>query len=438
MSVIKGAPHKLADLFKKKDRNFVMVSQVIGAVIALVSGKLIAVYVSPEDFGTYGIQFATLTLFSSMLILPCIQFIKANYATLIPKLGIKPFAVVLTGVVVVSYALIAVFFNAYFGDIQWVLLLLLLLYLILNSLHMILGEYLNVQNRLIAFSKLGIVRVTVSLLFISSFFFFGLDYIDHVRALWTMQIIGALAGVLFFYRSYKINRGVVKVHFKTFFKRYFKFAWPLAFSAAWIWISNYFDRYAIEHLLSIKEVGIYSASYGVGSKFFLVISPVFVVLSTPVVFSNSKREVKKRSLRTYGLYYSLIALPSLVLIYFFREFIGRILLSEDYATGFFLIFWIALAFFLITLAQLFELYFYSEKRTRVILISNIASALFNITINLLLIPTYGIFGAALATCGGFAAYFITIYLFFIRKDPGDKALGNSVLLQNINSNKQDR
>ena len=403
---------RISDLFKKKDRNFVVASQIFGALIALISGKLIALYVHPTDFGTYGLQFAAFTLFSSVLIYPAIQFVKANYSKLVPKLGFRPFTIVLISVILIAFCGLMIFFQLYLDTVEMVLWGLLFIYMVFNAMNMLLNDFLNVQNKLILFSKIGMARVTASLVFIGIFFFWHFEFMDHVQALWGMQVAGSLVGILFFYRAYKSYTPKIKVHFKSFLKRYFHFAWPLGFSALWIWISNYFDRYAIEYFLNIQEVGVYSASYSVGSKFFLVISPVFVILSTPIVFGNYKKQEKKKRLKTFGFYYSLIALPTLVLIYIFQETIGFLLLSEDYSDGFFLIFWIALAFFLITLAQLLELYFYSEQRTRVILASNIAAASTNLLLNVLLIPSLGILGAAVATCCGFTAYFICTYLFF--------------------------
>lgn len=401
----------VANFFLKRDRNYVLVSQIISAFVALISGKLIAIYVSPEKFGLYGIQFAILTLFSSALVLPALNFTKANFATIIPKIGLQPFLRTIAIVILIAFVLISVFFGLYFEETDVSILLLVLLFLIFNTAHTNVRDYLNVWNRLIVFSNAGLVRVIISLILLFVFLRKGENFLGHVEAIWIMQIGGAALAYFVFLRDFKFEEVGRRVKYSTFIRKYFHFAWPLGFSALWIWFSNYFDRFAIEYLQNLNEVGIYSANYGVGSKFFLVLSPIFIVLVTPIVFGKSNRQMKRNTLIKYGAFYSGIALPILLLLYYTREMVGQLLLSSEYSEGFYLIFWIALAFFLITLAQLFELYFYSEKRTYVVLISNISSAIINISLNLLLIPSYGIFGAAIATCGAFVIYLIVVCFF---------------------------
>ncbi len=48
---------------QNKQRNYVFFTQVLNALIALITGKLIAVYISPEDFGNYNIQFTDIHFF---------------------------------------------------------------------------------------------------------------------------------------------------------------------------------------------------------------------------------------------------------------------------------------------------------------------------------------------------------------------------------------
>ncbi len=283
-----------------------------------------------------------------------------------------------------------------------------------STLSIILLNYLNTSNKLIDFSKLSVLKALSGLVFITLFFVLGLNFVDNVQVLWLMQFIGVLVGLIFFLPKYKIYSSKFKIAYRTFFKKYMRFAGPLMFMAIWAWFNNYFDKYAIEYFLSMEEVGNYNASYSVGSKLFLFLSPLFMVLLTPVVYSLVNLNVKKQTIKKYVLYYFIIAIPMLVTIYYLKDFIGSILLSENYKAGFSIIFWIALAFFIYTLTKLFELLFYAEQRTKVIMTGNIISAILNIFLNVLLIPIWGLLGAALATLIGFSAYFGVIYINYKR------------------------
>ncbi|EAR14641.1 lipopolysaccharide biosynthesis protein [Robiginitalea biformata] len=401
---------KINTLFKQKDRNYVLASQIISAIIALISGKLIAIYVSPEDFGTYGIQFATYTFFTTLLIHPIIQFIKTSNNTLIPRIGIKPFVITMVVSIGISYLLMASFLAWYYGTQLWPLFILLFFFILTSSLNNVLNDHLNIRNRLIDFSKLALLRSISALLFISLYFYIGYNYLTDIYALWAMQLFGGVLGLLFFGRKYHFYLGGFPVKYSSFFKKYIRYAWPLIFLALWTWISNYFDRYAIEYFLSTEKVGIYSASYGVGSKIFLVLSPIFMIMVTPQVYAVVKRDQKKKVLERYGKVYTTVAIPILVVIYFTRNIIGKLLLSDQYSDGFFLIFWIAIAFYLLTLSKLYELYFFSEKNTRIIFYANGLSALVNLLLNIILLKPYGLFGAAIASCIAFMVHFGIIFI----------------------------
>jgi O-antigen/teichoic acid export membrane protein len=405
----------ITNFFKNKNRNYVILTQVLNAVIALISGKLIAVYISPTDFGTYNIQFATYTLFLTLLITPFIHFIKTSNRTLLPKIGSKLFFYTIGILSILAFLALIAFLYFYYGIWDPLLFLIFLCFIPFTIANSVLADFLNIQDKIIDFSKLSILKAVSGLVFIALFFFLGFTIIDDVQVLWLMQLTGAFLGLFFFASKYKVYKTKFSIAYIAFIKKYIRFAAPLMFLALWSWINNYFDRYAIEYYLSLNEVGVYNASYGVGSKFFLLLSPIFMVLLTPTAFSPIKSAEKKSVIQSYGLYYLLVGIPVLLIVYFLKDFLGNLLLSDSYEEGFYLIFWIAVAFFMFTFAQLYELYFYSELKTKVILYGNVLSAVLNIILNIVLIPKYGILGAALATCIGFMAHFGVVYYNFRKK-----------------------
>ena len=397
-----------------KNRNYIIVTQFINAIIALTTGKLIAIYILPEDFGTYNIQFATYTFFSTLLISPFVQFIKATNKTLLPKIGSKQYISLVIFIMGITYFLFISFLYFYYDIFDFLLYVVFLLFMVLSTFNSIIGNYLNINNQIIDFSKLSIVKSFSGLIFIFIFFIFGLQFMDDTQVLWLMQLMGVLMACIFFVSKYKLFKTRFKIGYGSFFKKYMRFAGPLIFMGIWSWINNYFDRYAIEYYLSTKEVGIYNASYGVGSKFFLMLSPIFMILLIPLVYQVAKKEQKKKAIDKYSFIYFLIGIPILGGIYIFKDSIGGLLLSGAYAEGFYLIFWVALAFFALTLAYIYESYFYAEERTKIILVGNIISAITNILLNIILIPRYGVLGAAIASCIGFTAHFGVMFYNFKR------------------------
>tara|TARA_R110002051_G_scaffold78899_1_gene142532 strand:- start:8324 stop:9556 length:1233 start_codon:yes stop_codon:yes gene_type:complete len=408
----------ILDFIKKttnnKKRNYVLITQVLNALIALIAGKLIAMYISPEDFGNYNIQFATYTFFSTLLISPFIQFIKATNTTLLPRIGSNQYLKTLVFIIGITFMLFVSFLYFFYNIFDLFFLVIFLLFMLLSTMHSILSDYLNIHNQIFDFSRLSLVKSLSGLIFISIFLVLGLKFMSHVQLLWMMHLMGVVMTVSIFISKYKLITTSFKIGYDTFLKKYIRFGAPLIFLALWSWVNNYFDRYAIEYFLSMKEVGIYNASYAVGSKFFLMLGPIFIILLTPMVYTQTKKEIKKNTINRYGFYYLICGLPLLIIIYLIKDNIGNLLLSEAYRDGFYIIFWIALSFFIITISNLYESIFYVEQNTKVIMFGNIIAAVINIILNILLIPFYGVMGAALATCAGFFTHFIFIYLNFNR------------------------
>ncbi|GAL79880.1 polysaccharide biosynthesis protein [Algibacter lectus] len=397
-------------LLKNKNRNHVIITQIINAAIGIISGKIIAVYVIPEEFGLYNIQFATFTFASTLLISPFLQYLKSTNKTLLPKLGTKIYFTAFTPILFIAIVAVILGLYLYTGHLSLNLAIILLIFIPLSSINNTLSDFLNINNQIQQFLKMSVLKSITSLCFLITFFILGITFFTEPEALWIMQLIGVTFGSIFFLNPISYLR--FEVNLISFYKKYFKFAWPLMILAFWSWINNFFDRYAIDYFMTTDNVGIYNANYGLGSKFFLMLSPIFMVMITPLIYDVKRIEIKKTIISRYAKNYIIIGIVLLSFIYIFKNMIGNLLLSTLYKEGFYLIFWIAVAFFIITLTYLYETIFYAEGRTKVILFGNILSATLNIILNILLIPSFGLTGAFLATIGGFTLHLIYINIKF--------------------------
>ena len=405
--------NKIIKLYgSNKNRNYILFTQIINTIIGLISGKLIAVNITPEDFGLYNIQFATYSFVSTLLLSPFIQYIKTTSNSLLAKVGSKFYFYTFFSLLFFSYMLLVSFLYFFYNISNLRLYCILFFFMLFASVFNIAGDFYMIKSKLIVYSKYSVFKSFFALVFIGLTFYFGLNWFSSVELLWAMQVFGIGIALLFFGKHYQFFKSKIKVGYVSFFKKYFKFSLPLILLAFWSWINNFFDRYALEYLLDLKDVGIYNANYGIGSKFFLLLSPMFLILITPQVYALVKVEIKKKAIIKYSKYYAALGVLLLCLIFISKEYIGQLLLAQPYKEGFYLIFWMALAFFILTLTHLFESIFYSEKKTKIILYSNIFSAVINIAANIILIPIYGILGAALATLMGFTIQFFIIFYNF--------------------------
>lgn len=404
------------DFFKNKKRNYLILTQLTNAVIGIVSGKLIAQFVLPEQFGLYNLQFASFTFFFSFLVGPTLVFIKASYQNLVPEFGFKPFFVILSAFAVILGIILIAFFKLFYHDVKIdnYFYYLILPLIPLNIITSLVTDQFNVLDKINLFSSSSILKSIIGICFLVTSFSILPIYFDGYLILWGMQLIIGFVSLFYFILKFERYTSISKINYSVLFKKHFAFTTPLMFLALWSWINNYFDRYAIENYMTLKDVGIYNASYGLGSKFFLLLSPIFMVLLTPQIYNDIDIKSKKYIIKKFSKNYFFLGIIILFFLFFLTDFIGNVFLSKAYKEGFNIIFWLALVYFIMTITYLFETIFYAKHNTKVILNSNIVSALLNILLNILLIPIFGLVGAVISMILSTLIRFSFVYYKFSR------------------------
>ena len=408
---------KIRPFLLNKKRNYLILTQTFNALIGLVSGKLIAEFISPEQFGLYNLQFALFSLFFSLLIGPSIQFLKSTYFGLVQKVGIKYYIITLIWLFVLMFFLVLLFFSNYKPEIYFKKDLILMIFFLipLTAISNILLDQFNVFDKINKYSIQTILGSLSGLLFLVFVFYYFTGITKNNIILWLMQFFTLTISVAFLIKDYKfVFKSSQIISYKLFLIKHFKFALPLMVLAIWSWLNSYFDRFALEHFMTLNDVGIYNANYSLGSKFFLLLFPIFLVLLTPFVYNTNSIINKKNMIIKYSKSYLKLGLLLLILVFAFRNVIGSILLSNNYSKGFDIIFWVAIAYLFITVSYLFETIFYVEHKTKVILLSNILCAIINIVLNLLLVRYIGLYGAVIAVISSALIKFLYIFYKFQR------------------------
>jgi O-antigen/teichoic acid export membrane protein len=165
-----------------------------------------------------------------------------------------------------------------------------------------------------------------------------------------------------------------------------------------MWLVNNLDRYLLDYFHSKEDVGIYSAAYSIGAKIFLLLGGGIIAYLNSSVFKQvadkSKRHLVYSGTVKRLATYLVFGIGIVVVIYFSSDLIGQVLLSKKYEDSFALIPYLALANLLVTSIFFLEQVIYALGETRFVLYHYIVGALSNIVFNLILIPKYGIYGAA--------------------------------------------
>lgn len=184
------------------------------------------------------------------------------------------------------------------------------------------------------------------------------------------------------------------------FKEGVNFSWPFIPTLLIAWILNWSDSVFIAHFCTMNEVGLYSMAYKISMVFFMI-TGAFSVAYNPVFFKNANQvdfaEGKRNIYTIIQIASQVFILIAFLLALFSREIV-TLLLDAKYHT-------IHIYIRIIILSHIFSaimgissnLYYLQSKKSKLQLAVVSASALLNIVMNYLLVPRFGIYGAAWAT-----------------------------------------
>ena len=187
-----------------------------------------------------------------------------------------------------------------------------------------------------------------------------------------------------------------------------KDSWPLLFSAMVIVIYMKVDQIMIGELLGEREVGIYSAAVRLVEMWYVVpMSIASSIFPTLYKLRSSQPELYLQRLQQFFDIMVIIPVVVGVFMWIAAEPIIVLLFGEEYrgAAGVFRIYiWSSVfVFLIIAISQ----YLIAENKTIFALVRNSIAMVINVALNWVLIPIYGIEGAAVATLIAylFSAYF---------------------------------
>ncbi len=177
-----------------------------------------------------------------------------------------------------------------------------------------------------------------------------------------------------------------------------------------IWALSSSDKVIIKEYLDDYQLGIYSISYSI-ALVIVVITSGFSIAFPKYLYRNPEvfSEINNRN-KLLIAYAGLSILLTLILIFALRiekEYVSFID-SPDTVKDVFSYSAIGIMFF--GISQIYSSYLFYYRRTAVVAMASSLSAFFNIALNFILIPEYGIEGAAIATLVSYILYSIFIYL----------------------------
>jgi len=195
-------------------------------------------------------------------------------------------------------------------------------------------------------------------------------------------------------------------------KKYFKYAYPMIFTALSSWSISFSDRYFIDYFLDTKEVAVYSLLSQLAG-FAQIAGMIYATYVVPKVLSmyNSDQMQAYRLLRKYlkDFVLSLIVLFIIFLLLpkeLFVIFVKKDIIADSYYSSVLTI--LVLSVFLTILQTAVSLYFVLFKKLFIYAVFFIIAAFINIIINFS-ISEYGIIAAAYSTVISYGVLNILIF-----------------------------
>ena len=399
---------------------WLMAEQILRIIAGILVGIWVARYLGPEKFGIFSYVLAFTTIFGGIAKLG-LDGILVRELIHQPKLqntymGTAFWLKVIGAVMVTVFMACIVPFTSNDATTN------LYIFIIAGGLFFQSFEVVEfyfqsqVLAKLISICKViqlifsSIIKVCLVLIQADLFWFVCVTSLDMFSLAFSYFIAYRIKGNASFFKCFDIEIA----------KKLLKDSWMLVFSSMVVMIYMRIDQIMIKEMLGDYEVGIYSAAVKLSEAFYFL--PVLLSASVFPAIINARKEsaalYQKRMQRLYTFLIWLaiiVALPITLL----SEWLIMLLFGEAYLpAGQVLMIHIWAAVF-VFMGVAFSKYLLAENLQKIAFQRTLLGAIANVCLNFILIPKYGLKGAATATL---LAQFMANYMY----DFFDKRLHNQL------------
>lgn len=207
------------------------------------------------------------------------------------------------------------------------------------------------------------------------------------------QLTGAAAGGVF---CFSVARDLYRFRFDAArLREMLRFSLPLVPSSIGVFVTLYIDRIAIKELMTVADVGLFAIGYRVASMVSLLALAVQMAV-TPLVYAQHRDPGTPAALgRVFAAFVGFALLVAVALALFAREIV-MVVSTPDFYGGAAVVPLLAPAL-LLSAMYVFAPGLGIAKRSGTQALITLAGAALNTVLNFLMIPVWGIVGAAGAT-----------------------------------------
>lgn len=413
------------------------IHQYAASLVMFIFGALTSIYIirelAVEDFGIYSFIVGLITMaqfVTSLGLAPTIQRYLPEYRekenNYFQKriVSISMLMRLLAGLAFVSVILVANnwiinIFNLPFSSQKFFPLIALIILLVLES--NLLGNAALValfENKYWNFSRTTYTCLKFILFYLSLSMGYGI-----LGLIWCWLIVEVVLFALFFIKAYKVifSLPIKKEDIQPLpIRRFINFGKYLVLQqSTWFFRDQATDVLLISYFIGMHDVGLYSFAFGIplmlmsfspGSKLRAIFTPLLV-----------HRYTKTNNLNELSYFFELVnkviffsMMPIFIILMILSDKVVLYIFNPEYLTVTNLLI-LSLGFIMIQqFAYAFTSIFYTLEKTKILFVGSLG-AIYNLIMDLILIPPLGILGAILAT-GSAGVILLVYYYFALRKE----------------------
>lgn len=214
------------------------------------------------------------------------------------------------------------------------------------------------------------------------------------------------------YKSYTSLKTSKIFHFdNTYALSMLKDSWPLMISSGAIMLYMRLDQIMIKEMLSLEELGYYSIGVKMAESWYFIPMIITSVLFPAILKARSvDLSLYNERLKSVFFVTSWIGIAFSAFLFFFSEYLIQFLFGAQYANSHESLSILSLAGVFVSMGYVNGKWMVAENYTKLSLYRNVLGMIVNLCCNFILIPKYGINGAAFSTL---FAIFVASNLFFL-------------------------
>ncbi|MAG38007.1 hypothetical protein CMI45_01300 [Candidatus Pacearchaeota archaeon] len=242
----------------------------------------------------------------------------------------------------------------------------------------------------------------IRILVIGTLLFIGLtrsaiitSYLVAVIAFAIMAYIASRKEVLKVLKSKNLEKGKKKLR-----NQYFSYSWPIVFLGIIGGIFYWVDSFVIGFFMSSADVGFYGIAFTIVSLYGIA-PELFMQLFFPLVvreYSKKRMRVVQEVSKQVSKWIFALNLPLFVMIFIFPGAIINVLFGEAFIQGYNSLRILAVGGIVSSIFMILSTNLLSMKgKTKLMLMNVLVISVINLIMNIILVPRFGIVGAAFAT-----------------------------------------